>query len=528
MEIGLLIGAFGVGFGAWYIGLPPLVGYLAAGFVLHGFGYDSTEGIELIADAGVYLLLFGIGLKLRPAILIRREVWGTASAFALISTILIGTLLLSLGAVGIPLVRDLDLGAAAVVGFALSFSSTVFAVKALDQTNEAGSVAGRVAVGVLVLQDIFAVAFLVAVDGNLPSWWALAVVPGFFIVRTVGGWLLDRAGHGEVLILLGITMAIGVGAGAFDAVGLKPDLGALVAGLALSQHRRAGEMADRLLAFKDIFLVAFFLSIGLDGAPSATAWVVGLLLLVLVPIRAFGHFWLFTRFRLRARTAMHGSLNLATFSEFGLIVAAAALSADLLDQAWVSTIAVTVAGSFVAGAAAASLRYQMFDRWGKRMVGFERHPTTESESNIDCRQARILVFGMGRVGTGAFDELVERRGPIAVGVDRDPDSAARHQEAGRFVVHGDPLDREFWERVQFHADVELVLASTNSHAANLEVIRRVKQFLPSARVAAIATFPDQIAELRAAGVDVARNLYEEAGQALADDAIAVVFDDPLE
>ena len=68
-----------------------------------------------------------------------------------------------------------------------------------------------------------------------------------------------------------------------------------------------------------------------------------------------------------------------------------------------------------------------------------------------------------------------------------------------------------------------MIASTSSHAANLELIGRVKEFLPNARIAAIATYSDQVEELRAAGVDVARNLYEEAGQALADDALGVMF-----
>lgn len=523
MEIGLLLTAFGFGFAAWLIGLPPLVGYLAAGFVLHALDYETTGGLETIADVGIFLLLFGIGLKLRPQILIRREVWATATIFAAGSVVAIGAALLGLGALGLPLLTDLDLRSAAVVGFALSFSSTVFAVKTLEDTNETGSVAGRVAIAILVLQDIFAVIFLVVADGQTPSLWAVLLIPGFFAIRPVASWVLDRSGHGEVLVLFGFALAVGVGAGAFDAVGLKPDLGALAAGLVLSPHVRAGEVATRLLAFKDVFLVAFFLSIGLAGTPPMAAWVVGVALLGLLPVRGFGHFWLFTRFRLRARTAVQGSLNLSTYSEFGLIVGAAALSADLLSQDWVSTIAVAVAGSFIVGAAATRPRYEIYERLSSRIGRFERHPTLEAESVIDCQDARIVVFGMGRVGTGAFDELVERRGPIAVGIDRDVDIAARHRSEGRFVLDGDPLDREFWDRVRFHADVELVVASTNNHAANLEIISRVRRFLPAARLAAIASYPDQIGQLREAGVDVARNLYEEAGQALADDAIGEMY-----
>ena len=523
MDVALLITAFLLGFAAKRLGLPPLVGYLAAGFVLHFFGYEVTEAIEVISELGILLLLFGIGLKLRPQTLARSSVWATATVFAAVATGIVGSLLLAIGALGIPLARDLDPGTAALVGFALSFSSTVFAVQALERTDESESLAGRTAVGVLILQDIFAVAFLVVAGGTWPSPWALLVIPAFVLLRPVAGWFLDHSGHGEVLVLLGFTIAVGVGAGVFELLDLKPDLGALVAGILLSGHSRSGEMADRLLSFKDLFLVGFFLSIGLAGAPSAAAWGVGLLFVLLLPAKTFGFLGLFTRFRLRSRTSFHASLTLSTFSEFGLIVGAAALAEGLVDQVWVSTLAVAVAGSFVVAAVADSHRYEFYDRWFGRLKRLERRPTLVEDSILDCGNARVIVFGMGRVGTGAYDEIVERRGAVAVGVERDADRVAMHHENGRNVVRGDALDRDYWERVRFHPEVELVIAAMSNHSANLECVHRIRKFLPDARIAAIARYPDQIAELCAAGVTVARNLYEEAGQALADDAATDVL-----
>ncbi len=324
-------------------------------------------------------------------------------------------------------------------------------------------------------------------------------------------------------MLLGFTLAIGIGAGAFNAVGLKPDLGALVAGLMLSQHDRAGELADRLLSFKDLFLVGFFLSIGLEGTPPAAAWIIGIGVLLLVPAKFAGFFWLLTRFRLRARTSLHTSVTLSTYSEFGLIVGSAALAAGLLDQAWVSTVAVAVAGSFVIASWVSSARYRLYERFAEQLARFERHPPLPEDVIIDCGRARVLVFGMGRVGTGVYDEMVARRGGSVVGVDRHAPNVDAHREAGRTVVRGDALDRDFWERVRFHPEVELVVAAMSSHEANLAAVQRIKDYLPSAQIAAIATYPDQVNELREAGVDVARNLYEEAGQALADDAVTAVW-----
>jgi predicted Kef-type K+ transport protein len=524
MEIALLVTAFALGLAASMVRLPPLVGYLVAGFVLHSLGYESSAIIDTIADLGVLLLLFGIGLKLRPMTLARPAVWGTAGGFAVGSTIVAATALLVAGSLGVPLVRDLDAQSAIIVGFALSFASTVFAVQALEAANESSSLAGRLSVGVLIFQDILAVGFLVFAAGEVPSPWALLVFPVFFLLRPALKWVLDHSGHGEIMVLLGFTLAIGLGAEGFEFVGLKPDLGALVAGLLLSGHPRAGEMADRLLSFKDLFLVGFFLSIGLTGIPSAGAWIIGLAAVLLVPLRSATLLWLFTRFRLRARTALHASLTLATYSEFGLIVGAAAATEGLLEQEWVATIGVAVAVSFVLASATTTVRYQIYDRLFRALSRLERHPLDSDDAIIDIGRPRVLIFGMGRIGTGAYDELDKRGRRPVVGVDRSPQTVENETGRGRTVVRGDALDRDFWERARFHPDVELAVAALNNHVANLECVSRIQEFLPACRIASIATYPDQVAELREAGVDVARNLYEEAGQALADDAVSVVWD----
>ncbi len=346
MDLAFVVAAFTLGFLASLVRLPPLVGYLVAGFALNAMGYESTPAIELLADLGVLLLLFGIGLKLSLRTLARKEVWATTSIHMAASTALFGLLFVVLATTGVPLVGDLDPGQAALIGFALSFSSTVFAVKALEERNESASLPGRLAVGILIVQDIFAVGFLVLSSGELPSIWAIPVVALVIVARPVYGWLLDRSGHGELLILLGFFLAIGVGAGLFDLVGLKPDLGALVVGLTLAGHPRAGELAGRLLSFKDILLIGFFLSIGLGGLPDLAALVVAAGALMILPLKSLGFLLLLPRFGLRARTSWHTSVTLGSYSEFGLIVIAAAIGEGLLGDRWAAAIALAVAASF--------------------------------------------------------------------------------------------------------------------------------------------------------------------------------------
>lgn len=524
VELGFVLAAFAFGFAAARIGLPPLVGYLAAGFALHALGYEVTSGIELLAEIGVLLLLFGVGLKLKLKTLARAQVWATASIHIALSTAVIGTLLLLLGLLRLPVVGDLDLGQAALVGFAFSFSSTVYAVKALEDRNEASSMAGRLAIGILIVQDLFAVGFLVISAGELPSIWAIPVVVAVLAARPLYGWLLDRSGHGELLILFGFFLAVGIGAGSFELVGLKPDLGALVIGLSLAQHPRAPELADRLLGFKDLLLIGFFLSIGLGGAPDGKALVVALVALALLPLKTAGFLALIPRFRLRSRTAWHTSITLATYSEFGLIVLVAGIDEGLLDQQWAAVVAVAVASSFALAAPANTARYQIYRRWASRLDRFERPPIQPEDALIDPGDARVLVFGLGRVGGGAYDELVKREGEVVLGVDRAEDAVAANAALGRRVVRADALDSEFWERVRLHPGIDLVVMAMNDHRANLEAVRRVKDFLPEVRIAAVAQYPDEVIELEESGVDIARNLLSEAGQALADDACDLLLD----
>jgi hypothetical protein len=273
-----------------------------------------------------------------------------------------------------------------------------------------------------------------------------------------------------------------------------------------------------LLGFKDILLVGFFLSIGLGGAPGPAAIAIAAIVLVLVPLKTAGYLTLLSRFRLRSRTAWHASATLANYSEFGLIVAAVGVEQAWLDQQWASAIAVAVAASFAVAAPVNTARYTIYQRASSWLAGLERHPIRTDDALIEPGDARMLVFGMGRVGAGAYDELVRRRGNVVLGVDRREETVEANQAAGRVMVRGDALDSDFWDRMRLHPGTELVVLAMGDHRANLEAVRRVKQFLPDVRIAATATFPDEVTALEQAGVDVARNLYGEAGQGLADDA----------
>ena len=234
--IWLLI-AFILGFAAKQTGLPPLVGFLAAGFVLNAIGVESTDTLQTISDYGVYLLLFGIGLKLKIKNLLKPEIWATASLHMVITTTVFSFGIYLLSLISFSLFTDLDYLTSLLIAFALSFSSTVFAVKILEAKGESSSPYGRIAIGILIIQDIFAVIYLSFTKGEFPTIWALLVIaflaiPWLIKVSPISK-ILDKSGHGELLVLLGFLIPIGSTA-IFGAVNLKPDLGALIMGILLA------------------------------------------------------------------------------------------------------------------------------------------------------------------------------------------------------------------------------------------------------------------------------------------------------
>jgi len=510
--------AFLFGFAVRQLGLPPLVGFLMAGFVLNAMGIEGGPMLENVADMGVTLLLFSIGLKLRIKSLLKPEVWAGASIHMAITVLLFGAAMYGLTIAGLTIFGPLDFQLALLVAFALSFSSTVFAVKVLEERGEMTSFHGRVAIGILIVQDLLAVVFLTASTGKLPSPWSLLAVPALFLIRPVLKHLMDRSGHGELMILCGFLMALVFGAGLFELVGLKADLGALFVGILLAPHPKASEMAKHLMGFKDFFLIGFFLSIGLSGTPALETFGVALLLVAVVPFKVALFFVLLTRFRLRARTAVLASLSLANYSEFGLIVGSIAAANGWIGAEWLVTIAIALSITFVLAAPLnthADRIYQRFARFLKRFETQTRHPT---DAPIDAGDAEIAIFGMGRVGTCAYDAMLERYGEVVIGVDFDHESVQRHQDVGRRVVFGDPTDPDFWARAWPAGKMRLSLLTMPKQPANLAAAQQIRSKGYTGLIAATAFFDDEIPDLEAAGVDAAFNFYNEAGLGFAEHA----------
>lgn len=510
--------AFALGFASRATGLPPLVGFLATGFLLNAMGIVSGEMLQKLSDLGITLLLFTVGLKLNLRTLARPQVWAVTGLHTSIVIIVFGFAIYGLALAGAPFVAGLDLPRALLIAFALSFSSTVFAVKVLEEKGEMNALHGRIAIGILIMQDLAAVVFLAVSSGYWPSPWALLVVV-LLLLQPVLKQLLQRVGHGELMVLYGFLLALG-GAEAFELVGLKGDLGALVLGVLIASHPKAEEMAKTMLGFKDLFLLGFFLSIGLSGQLTLEALAFGALLVPFVFFKSALFFGLLAGFKLRARTSLLASLHLSNFSEFGLIVAAIGVSNRWIDDEWMVVIAIALSFSFAIAAALNAIANQLYTRHRTTWRRFQRTERLADDRLIDIGSANVVIIGMGGVGTGAYDKIRELHGETVVGVDIDPVTVRNQRSTGRDVLLGDPSDADFWDRVQESHSPKLVMLALPKIATSLAVLEQLKGASLTARVAATARFPDEVEILKQAGVSTVFNIYSEAGAGFAAHVLA--------
>ena len=497
--------AFVLGFLVRPLGLPPLIGYLVAGFMLSAYGFEGGEVLSRLAHAGVLLLLFSVGLKLRLKSLVRPEVWGGAVLHMALIGLLIGPLL--------HWVLGLELKVAVMITLALSFSSTVVAAKVLEAKKELRAFHGRVAIGILVVQDIVAVAILATADGHTPSPWAAAVL-ALPLLRKLFRRILELCDHGELLVLYGMMLALVAGGAGFEYVGLSPELGALVMGAMLASHRRATELYTSLWGLKEIFLVGFFLQIGMSGLPSLDILRWAVVLALLLPVKVLLFFFVLVLFRLRARTAFLAGLSLATYSEFGLIVANLAVRNGWMGNDWLVLLAVAVAISFVLAAPLNRYAHDLYRMFERRLINFEsprRHP---DDKPLHVGYSNILIMGMGRVGTGAYRYFTSRKQRV-VGLDSDPGKVEEHKRRGRRVLFADAEDPGLWQNIDL-SGVRAILLAIPDREANTIASKQLRLAGYKGLICATVLYPEEVKAIIDAGADVAYYYYDEVGVGFAE------------
>jgi glutathione-regulated potassium-efflux system ancillary protein KefC len=506
-EILFISVAFVLGYVFIRLGLPPLLGYLAGGFLLATFGYSSSPAIDHLAHIGVILMLFTLGMKIRLRNFLQPEVAVSALSQIVISVVLLSGLFFVIG-----MSAGLSTSQTILLSILLGVASTVIAAKGLENKGELDFYHGRLAIGILVMEDIILIGILAFTGLKAPSVWAFSLLLLPFL-KPVAVRILRSIKDAELLLLYGIFMAL-AGAYLFEFFHLSAELGAFCMGLLHSGEEKSQELKEKLWGLREAFLIGFFLQIGLTGAPGWQDLIYAFVLVLFLPIRVGIFFAILTRFRLRARTSFMAAASLASFSEFALITGAVAISVGLLPETLLITLATTVAISFLVGAPVNKKANSIYNRFEDVLLRFESKKDRSDAEPNSIGTANFIIVGMGRTGTAAYEYLVDS-GQKVVGFDTDPGVLEENRAKRRRVLYGDANSQSLWENLDL-SNVQGVVVSIREEDSKLSVIETLRSRGFEGAISALVESEEQADTLRTAGVDTILNPLVQAGSELAE------------
>ena len=269
-----------------------------------------------------------------------------------------------------------------------------------------------------------------------------------------------------------------------------------------------------------MFLVGFFLVIGMSGWPHPELIYIAIGIGLLAPLKAPLYFWLMARLHTPIRTALLSSASLSNFSEFGLIVIAIAAKQGLVDSQWSAALSLTIAVSFLLSSAANVRIHDIYYRW---YALFSRFQSSKLQRKApDTSGAAIIVLGMGNIGTGAYIAMRERHGERVLGVDDNDSKLQQHIAEGRRVVATDASDPAFWAAVDLEQVKQVMLALTN-HEENKVVGKLLRTMGYGGLITAIIRFREEGEELNKYDIS-SFNMFAEAGTGFAAHADATRLD----
>jgi K+:H+ antiporter len=523
-----LAAALVLGYITHRLGLSPIVGYLLAGIAVgpHTPGLVADAKIaEQLAEVGVILLMFGVGLHFQFGELwaVRRVALPGAIAQSFVATLLGAIAARAFG---------WDWPAGFVFGMALSVASTVVLVRVLTDNHDLHSRTGHIAVGWLVVEDVFTVMVLVmlpalfrdrgATAGGLvlALGWATAKVVALAAITLVAGgrvipWLLERVartGSRELFTLTVLVVALGIAVGSAQLFGVSMALGAFLAGMVVGRSEFSLRAASEALPMRDAFAVLFFVSVGMLLDPGQLLSSPGLLLATLIvillgkPLAAFGIVWLLGY---PPKVALAVAVALAQIGEFSFILAMLGKELGILSNTATNTLVAAAIVSItlnpllyrlVDPAEAWAARRPRLWRWLTSRVR-RRTPAESSDTGPELRDAahRAVVIGYGPVGRTVTRLLQENDIDVTV-IDLNLETVRSLKQKGTATVYGDANHLDTLKIAGVAHAGSLILSASGMHGA-AEVIRLARGLNQEIRVLARSTYVREIPELRAAGAD---------------------------
>jgi monovalent cation:H+ antiporter-2, CPA2 family len=539
---GGLAAALVLGYITQRLSLSPIVGYLLAGMLVgpHTPGFVADASLaEQLAEIGVVLLMFGVGLQfhVEELLAVRNVAVPGAVAQSAVATVL-----------GVLLARAFgwDWSAGLVFGVALAVASTVVLVRILADNNDLHTQAGHIAVGWLVVEDLFTVVALVllpAVFGpsttGVPFWVTLGVtaakVTALVAFTAVVGArviprVLDHVAHmrsRELFTLTVLVIALGIALGSSLVFNVSMALGAFLAGMAVGRSEYALRAASEALPMRDAFAVLFFVSVGMLLDPGALlaspGLVVGALAIILVgkPLIAFLLVW---AMRYPLRTSLTVGLALAQIGEFSFILATMGRDLGVLTSEATNVLVAASIASIVMNPIAyrtiAPIEEWVAERPRLRALlnRASSIPTdltaSRPERPVDPAY-RSVVVGFGPTGRTVV-RLLRENGIAPTVIDLNMEAVRALRQDGIDAVNGDATRPETLEAAGVAKAGSLILGSAGM-ANSATVIRAARALNPRVRVLARASYLRDVAPMKAAG---ANRVYSGEGEV----AIAFVED----
>ncbi len=472
---------------------PLIIGYILTGIIVSPYFLNivqSTETLKVFSQIGVALLLFIVGLSLSPKVI--KEV-GKVSLITgigqIVFTSLFGFLISRL------------LGFSVIVSFyiaiALTFSSTIIIMKLLSDKKDLEKLYGKISIGFLLVQDIFVIILLMVISsfsGNL-SMDSLSLGNILSGVLLIGGFVLISiyvlpslsnffAKSQEFLFLFSIGWGLGLAA-LFHYMGFSMEIGALVAGIALSMSPFHYEISSKMRPLRDFFIILFFILLG-------SQMVFGNINDLIVPAIIFSLFILIGNplivmilmglLGYKKKTGFQAGLTVAQISEFSLILIALGVSAGHLTNEILSLV--TIVGIITISGSTYLILYsnKIYPYLSKYLSIFERKKVREGEQEF--KDYDIVLFGYNRIGYDLLESFKKLKKKFLV-VDYNPETMFELSKKKIDCRYGDVDDEEFLSELNL-IKTKMIVSTIPEFETNLLLINKVKQINKEAIIIVIS------------------------------------------
>lgn len=523
-----------LGFITQRLGLSPIVGYLLAGTLVgpHTPGFVANAALaEQLAEIGVILLMFGVGLQfhVEELLAVRGVAVPGAIAQSAVATLLGALLARAFG---------WDWPASVIFGMALAVASTVVLVRVLADNNDLHTQAGHIAVGWLVVEDLFtvvAVVLLPALFGNAasetPLWVALGLtafkvtalvaftaVVGTRVIPRVLDYVADTRSR-ELFTLTVLVIALGIAVGSALVFNVSMALGAFLAGMVVGRSEYSLRAASEALPMRDAFAVLFFVSVGMLLDPGALlaspGLVIGALAVVLIgkPLVAFV---LVYAMRYPFKAALTVAVALAQIGEFSFILATIGRELGVLSSEATNILVATSIASIVCSPAAYRAirpierylsQHPRLSAIVHRKTAIPASMAVSARSRPDDPAHRAVVIGFGPTGRTVI-RLLRDNGIAPTVIELNVDAVRSLQEDGVDAIYGDATRPDTLEAAGVERAHTLILGSAGM-ANSADVIRVARAMNPHVRVLARASYLRDVPSLKQAG---ANSVYSGEGE----------------